>query len=67
MFIWVLCVCVCVCVCVPMGISPAYMSVHTVYIVPVKERRGHRILWNWSHRWLLAAMGMLGTELGSCV
>ena len=42
-----------------MDVLPACM--YHVHVVPVKARR-HQMLWNWSYRWLLIAMCMLGNE-----
>lgn len=34
-------------------------------IVPIKTTRSCWFCWNWRYRWLLTAMWVLGTELGS--
>lgn len=36
-----------------MSVLPEYMSVYHLHArCPEEVRRGHRILWNWSYRWL---------------
>lgn len=42
LYVWVLCLHI--------------MSVYHVCAVLVEARREHQILWNWSYRWLLAAL-----------
>ena len=44
---------------------PQYMSLHHDFAVCVEARRGCQILWNWSCRWMLAIVWVLGTQLGS--
>ena len=41
------------------------MSLHHDFAVCVEARRGCQILWNWSCRWMLAIVWVLGTQLGS--
>jgi hypothetical protein len=40
------------------------VCLHTI-CRPEQARRGLRIHWNWSYRWLRAAMWVLGIELKS--
>lgn len=43
-----------------MSILPAIITVHHVHAVHTEARRGYQI-WNWSYRWFLAAIWVLGT------
>ena len=45
-----------------MSVLPASMSMHHVHEVPMKDRRGHCIPWNWSYRWLWATVWELGIK-----
>lgn len=49
------------------GILHACMSVHHMCAVPVEGRRGHRISWNCSYKWLWTAMWELGPLQGQPV
>jgi hypothetical protein len=40
--------------------------IYYVYVVSMKARRGHQILWNWSHRWLWTTKWVLRTKLRFC-
>jgi hypothetical protein len=42
-----------------------YVCALCACLVPLKARKGHWISWNWSYRWLRAAMWVLGIELWS--
>lgn len=56
-FIFTLCIpmfLVCICVCAP-----------SMSLVPVEARRGLHSSWNWSHRWLQAAMFVLASKTRS--
>ena len=41
-------------------VLPTYSCIPYVCLLPAEARRGHQILWNWSYRWLSAAMWVLG-------
>ena len=43
-------------------VLPAFIFGNHVPAVTAGARRGRRMPWNWSFRWLLSAMWVLGTE-----
>ena len=55
---------VCLCLNTPV-VLPACMSVHHLYSMPSKSKRGCWISWDWSYGQLWAAVWVLGTKPSS--
>lgn len=41
------------------------MPTHDMFAVPAEAKKVYQIPWNWSYRWLLNTMWIMGMEPGS--